>query len=180
MTRTVTLSGGELDGLRFDVGDDIEAIAHHAAHGGTYVLTGDLGVWTPKVEPETIETATEHLGGLEETLPTGLLSLVTHARIGRRVLIVGSRHKDALHHWRKVADVADDASSLVRTNGAERIRFAAGGWIAPVSVRSKSWRGLAADVLYVARDVTDEALDPLLPTLATSKVGVVLREKGRE
>lgn len=180
MTRTVTLSGGELDGLRFDVPDEAEAVVHHAAHGGAYFLTGELGVWTPEVEPQAIEAAAEHLGGLEEFLPTDLLGLVAHARIGRRVLIVGNRHEDSRDLWEKVADVADDASAIERSNGSERIRFAAGGWIAPVSVRSKRWRGVAADVLFVAADVTDEALKDLLPILAASKVAVVLHEKGRE
>lgn len=47
--RDVPLSGGVLDGLSFTVGDDGEAIVHHAVHVGTYLLIGVLGVWTPEV-----------------------------------------------------------------------------------------------------------------------------------
>jgi len=180
--RDVTLSGGVLDGLTFTVADDTEAIVHHAAHGGVYVVSGDLGAWTPaelNVEP----SQAADLGGLEEFLPKTLTGLIAHARIGRVVLIVGKTLDQATALFDEVAEAASDddrVETIARSNGAELIRFQGGGRISTASPRSLRSRGLAADVLFLAAGVSDlepDVLAPVMVSLAASNVGLVIHEE---
>lgn len=160
MVRKVTLSGGVLDGKSFLVRDSSEALIHHAAHGGRYVLSGALGTWHADAPAALTE-------------PVGLDRALAKAAEGYRVLVVAQRRRDAVAELRAlpVDSSWDNVERIVRANGAERITFKSGGFIAPVGLTgSRGSRGIAADVLYlldVAKD--DPALVDVLPSLDTSE-----------
>lgn len=181
--RKITLTGGPLDGKTFDVPEHADRIDHHAAEGyysldGTWHaddLDADLGdALAQLAKPLTDAEVGDFIGGLAEFLGTGIPRLVREARMGRRVLIVAKTRKRAVELWDEALPLATDAHKVRRAKGAERITFQTGGILVPVGLNSTSYRGIAADTVYLADGLTDADAADVLPALSTSAEPAIL------
>ncbi len=176
--RKITLSGGPLDGKTFRVPEDASRIAHHAVHDGWY--DGE-GRWNPDVfvqlvaDTSALTAAEAAPHGVAEFIPADLSGLRTHARLGRRVVIVAHKQEAARHLWDAATEGIEGATRVVRSSGRERVEFESGGSIIAVGVNTRGIRGVTADVLYVDNGVTDASLATVMPALSASTVGLVIR-----
>ena len=78
----------------------------------------------------------------------------------KRIVVVVPRQqevREALEIFEQLELVTDNATTIKRANGAERIDFSMGGSIRIRSAR-QSLRGYAADAIYVEEDVVRHTL----------------------
>lgn len=170
--RTITMSGGPLNGLSFDIPDDADRVDHHATDGH-YTADGD---WVPNVE--TLDEALEAvLAELKPSPSTGISGIVSEARSGRRVLVVAKSKKRAVELWSEVLAGSEHDDATLR-RAPERAEFASGGFIRPVGLNTTGGRGVTADTLYV--DGPDLNLTDLLPCLSAARDPRVLIHAGAD
>ncbi len=103
--------------------------------------------------------------------------IANDARDGRRVLVVTRDRREARHAFDDITDLTYDAKRIRRANGSERIEHYGGGLVAFTTPRSHGARGLALDTIYLDTGVeaTPEMLADLVPCLATSRDGEIIR-----
>ncbi|KAA9133747.1 hypothetical protein [Microbacterium caowuchunii] len=188
--RKITMTDGPLAGKSFLVPDDTVELRHHAAPHGYYVVENNLGSFrgevTVDIFPDTsaLKEALANLepSGLEEFLPVGLPRVLAEARMGRAVLVVAPRQKDAEEAFGTIAGMVTDKdlARIVRTHGRSRIDLPGGGSIVPVGVKTTRVRGRSADTLFVLAGLTDADLEPVMPALTGSAQPRVILHEGAE
>lgn len=105
-------------------------------------------------------------------------ALSAEAASGLRVLVVSHSRRaelDAFGEFEALAESAG-ASRVRRANGAERIEFPSGGFLAFASARARAGRGICVDLVFVDWDVETELspseratfYEDVSPYLATS------------
>lgn len=87
------------------------------------------------------------------------------ARLGERVLIVGSSNVGISTMFEKARAAAGDASRIRTTNGNQQISFADGGTVWFMTARSARYRGMVLDAVYVHADADRDLIANLYPCL---------------
>lgn len=103
--------------------------------------------------------------------------IANDARDGRRILVVTRDRREARHAFDDITNLTHGAKRITRANGAEHIEHHNGGRVLFTTPRSRSARGLTLDTIYLDTgvDATPDLLNELLPCLATSRDGELIR-----